>query len=182
MRFITRWLSDAAGLALALAAAILLMQAPAFTREYTAALLQVAEDSGRDIDQRKASARAFYGIAAEGEESFLAELRRVEPSNAATLGQSVERNRVLRAAYERIAGAPALERPVVAALDAASDETGYKHAVLRTLAQTYAVQADFTSGAALYGIAGLLLGSLLGQALRGLLGALARPLRRPARA
>src|SRR5918911_668511 len=114
MNFLGRWLSDA----LRLAVAIVLLQAPAFTREYTAALLQVAEDSGRDIEQRKVSARQHYGIPGDADDpAFLAALRPREPSNAETLALSLERHRVLRRAYERItAGAPLLQ-PVTAALD-----------------------------------------------------------------
>jgi hypothetical protein len=165
MTFLGRWLSDALRLAAALAGAIVLLQAPAFTREYMAALLQVAEDSGRDIEQRKVSARQHYGIPAEADDqAFLAALGQHEPSNAETLTLSMERNRALRGAYERITAQPVLLQPVVAAVDAAvRDEHGYKAAVLRTLAQTYAVQIDFRLASVIYGLAGLLTGSLLGQ-------------------
>ena len=39
------------------------MQAPAVTREYQAALLQLVRSSDQEIAQRKASAQWFYGIA-----------------------------------------------------------------------------------------------------------------------
>jgi hypothetical protein len=161
MGFLGRWLSDTLRLALALAGAILLMQAPALTREYAAALLQVTEDAQRDIEQREASARRFYGIAAPSGAPFVAALEPHEPSNAETLALSLDRTAVLRGAYDRIAAAPALLQPVVAALDALDDEHGYKAAVLHTLARTYAVQVSFGAAPLAYGIFGLFLGSLL---------------------
>jgi DUF2937 family protein len=165
MSFLGRWLSDALQLAAALAGAIILLQAPAFTREYTAALLQVAEDSGRDIEQRKVSARQHYGIPIEADDpAFLAALRPHEPSNAETLTLSMERHRILRGAYEQITARSPLLQPVAAAVDATlRDERGYKAAVLRTLAQTYAVQVNFGSSSVIYGLAGLFAGSLLGH-------------------
>ena len=57
MSLIRRWLSESISIALALLFAALAMQAPAFTREYAAALLQVAQDPRGDIQQRKASAK-----------------------------------------------------------------------------------------------------------------------------
>jgi uncharacterized iron-regulated membrane protein len=76
----------------------------------------------------------------------------------------MERNRVLRSAYEWITARPALLQPVTAAVDAVvRDEHGYKAAVLRTLVQTYAVQIDFHLASVIYGLVGLLAGSLLGQ-------------------
>jgi hypothetical protein len=165
MTFLGRWLSDALRFATALTGAIMLLQAPAFTREYTAALLQVAEDSGRDIEQRKLSARQHYGIPVDADDpTFLAALGQHEPSNAETLTLSMERNRVLRSAYERITARSALLQPFTAVVDAAvRDEHGYKAAVLRTLVQTYVVQIDFHLASVIYGLAGLFAGSLLGQ-------------------
>ncbi len=57
--FITRWLSDALRLGLPLAVGLAAMQVPALAHGYAAALLQVAEDARRDIEQRKASARRW---------------------------------------------------------------------------------------------------------------------------
>jgi len=163
MNLIRRWLSESISIALALLFAVLAMQAPAFTREYAAALLQVAQDARRDIEQRKASARQFYGIKAAGDEQFVVALQSFEPSNAETLALSLQRTQALQGAYDRIAGAPPLLRPVVAARDAFEDEHGYKATILRTLVGTYGAQLDFSIPAAAYGFVGLLTGSLLAQ-------------------
>jgi hypothetical protein len=161
MGFVGRWLSDTLRLALALAGAVVLMQAPALTREYAAALLQVTEDAQRDIEQREASARRFYGISAPSGAPFVAALTPFEPSNAETLALSLQRTAVLRGAFDRIAAAPTLLRPVVAAFDALDDEHGYKTAVLHTLAGTYAVQVSFGTASLAYALFGLFLGSLV---------------------
>lgn len=163
MNLIRRWLSESISIALALMFAVLAMQAPAFTREYAAALLQVAQDARRDIEQRKASARQFYGIKAAGDEQFVAALQSFEPSNAETLALSLQRTQTLQSAYDRVASASPLLRPLVAARDALEDEHGYKGTILRTLVGTYSAQLDFSMAAAAYGFVGLLTGSLLAQ-------------------
>jgi hypothetical protein len=185
MRFLGRWLSNSIDMAFALLFAILAMQAPAFTREYLSALLQVTQDSRRDIEQRKASAQTYYAIGPEDrdDDRFVAALRRFEPSNADTLALSLERTRTLRNAYDTIMQSDGLARPIVAARDAAFDDPlRYKEAVWRTLLGTYAVQLNFDLSAAVYGLAGLLTGSfvaeLLLSACRGVGSLLARPWRR----
>src|SRR5258708_32193029 len=97
-----RWLSESISIALALLFAVLAMQAPAFTREYPAALLQVAQDARRDIEQRKASARQFYGIKAAGDEQFVVALQSFRPSNAATLALSLQQTQSRQGAYDPI--------------------------------------------------------------------------------
>ena len=165
MRFISHWLANAINIALALLFAILAMQAPAFTHDYAAALLQVAQDSRRDIEQRKASARRFYSITAEGDDQVVAALRSLEPSNAETLALSLERTRSLQDAYEKIARTQPLLRPIRALSDAFDDERGYKAAVWRTLLGTYGPHIDFGTAAATYGLVGLLAGSFIAQLL-----------------
>ncbi len=49
--FVARWLSDALRLGLALALGLAAMQVPALAHGYAAALLQIAEDARRDIEQ-----------------------------------------------------------------------------------------------------------------------------------
>ena len=96
--FLAGWLLHSIRLAAALGLALVAMQAPAVTREYQAALLQLVRSSDQEIAQRKTSARRFYGIAAgEDEGRFLAQLRAVEPSNAETLAAAFDRQRSLRA-------------------------------------------------------------------------------------
>jgi hypothetical protein len=95
------WLLHAIRLAAALGMAIMVMQAPAVTREYQAALLQLMRSSGEDIAQRKASAQRFYGIPIENEESIVTRLRAVEPSNAETFAAALAREKSLRASYDR---------------------------------------------------------------------------------
>jgi Protein of unknown function (DUF2937) len=164
--FFGRWLSDALRIGLPLVLALATMQVPALAHGYAAALLQIAEDARRDIEQRKATARRFYRDAGDADETVIAALRRVEPSNAQALAASVERANALRAAHDRIQGAPPLLRPVTAVLDAAEDPTrGDKWAVLRTTLDTHAPQVVLSVAAATYGLVGLLLGSFLAELL-----------------
>jgi hypothetical protein len=183
--FVARWLSDALRLALPLALALAAMQVPALAHGYAAALLQIAEDARRDIEQRKASARQFYRAAGEADEAVIAALRAVEPANAQALAASVERARALRGAHDRIRAAAPLLRPVTALLDAAEDPRGDKWAVLRTALDTHAAQVALSAAAAAWGLAGLVLGSLLAELLVSAAGALAAARRgrraRPAR-
>jgi hypothetical protein len=165
MGFVGRWLSGSINMALALAFAVLAMQAPALTREYSSALLQVAQDSLRDIEQRKASARSFYPIKAETDDQFVVALRSFEPSNAETLALSLARSRALQSAYQRITSSRILLQPITALRDGLDDRNGYKAAIWRTLLPTYEVQVNFGTAAAVYGLAGLLLGSLIAQVL-----------------
>ena len=64
MSFLGRWFSDALSLALSLAGALVLMQAPALSHEYAAALAQVADAQTRDIGAREATARSYYRLEA----------------------------------------------------------------------------------------------------------------------
>ena len=76
MMFLASWLLHSIRLAAALGLALVAMQAPAVTREYQAALLQLVRSSDEEIAQRKASAERFYGIApGEDDGRFLAQLR-----------------------------------------------------------------------------------------------------------
>jgi hypothetical protein len=76
MMFLAGWLLHSIRLAAALGLALVAMQAPAVSREYQAALLQLVGSSDEEIAQRKASAERFYGIT-PGEDNgrFLAQLR-----------------------------------------------------------------------------------------------------------
>lgn len=174
MRFFARWLEDWLGLALALLAAVLTMQAPALTHEYASALLQVARDARHDIDQRMESARQFYAISATDDDGFIAALRAVEPSNAETLAASLGRTRHLQACYDRIAAARPLFQPIVAAWQAMRDDSGERAIIRRTLLETYVPSIGLNLAAAAYGLAGLLLGTLVSRALLSAGGGLAR--------
>ena len=103
-----------------------------------------------------------------GDDQFVAALQSFEPSNAETLALSVQRTQALQSAYDRIAGASPLLRPLVAVRDAFEDEHAYKATILRTLVGTYSAQLDFSIAAAAYGFAGLLIGSLLAQLVAAL--------------
>ena len=164
-RFVGRWLSDALRLGLSLSIALAAMQLPALAHDYAAALLQVAEDGRRDIAQREATARRFYPSAGDTDESVIAALRPVEPSNAQALAASVERTRALRAAYDRVEATAPLLRPVAAIADAVEDTQGDKRAVLWTALDTHAPQILISTASATYGIVGLVLGSLAAEAL-----------------
>jgi hypothetical protein len=163
MGFLGRWLSHSVSLAAALLLGILAMQAPAFTREYTAALMQVSADSRRDIDQRETSARQYYGITAEQDDDLVQALKAVEPSNAETLTRSLDRSRTIQGAYDVIVTSRPLFRPIVALRDGFHDPDGNKRAIWELTFKTYAVQIDFSADAIVYGIMGLMLGSLIAQ-------------------
>jgi len=160
------WLLHSIRLAAALGIALLAMQAPAVTREYQAALLQLVRSSGQEITQRKASVHRFYGIPpGEDEGRFLAQLRAVEPSNAETLAAALERERSLHGSYDRIEQAPDLLRPIVAAKDIAADEGGPRRQIAVTVFDSFTPQLDLSFAAAIYGLVGLFLGSLIGELL-----------------
>jgi len=166
MILLAGWLLYSIRLAAALGLAVLAMQAPAVTREYQAALLQLVRSSDQEIAEREASAQRFYGIApAEDEGRFLAQLRAVEPSNAETLAAALDRERSLRASYDRIEGSSDLLRPILAAKDVAGDEAGPRRQIAQTVFDSFAPQLDLSSAAAVYGLAGLFLGSLIGELL-----------------
>ena len=175
MRLITRWLSRGLGLGFALLCGVLAMQAPAFTDAYGTALLQVAADARRDIDQREDSARQYYGIAARADGDFVEALKSQEPSNAEALERSIAHAGRLRAAYDKIAQSPALLRPIAALTDAANDPEGDKAAIWRLSWQSFTPRIDLSFAAVVYGFAGLMLGSLLAELVAA---ALARATRR----
>ncbi len=169
MGFFARWVSDAIRLALALAFALLAMQIPALTHDYAVAVLQVAGDARRDIDQREASGRQFYHLTGDTDDAIIAQLRPVEPSNAQALAASVERVRILRATYDRINAASPLQQPVTAVLDLLADPKDYKGPVLWTTLDSYVPEVVISTSSAIYGLAGLCLGSLIGQVVTALL-------------
>ncbi len=177
--FVGRWLSDALRLGLPLVLALAAMQVPALAHGYSAALLQIAEDARRDIEQRKASARRFYRDAGDTDEAVIAALRAVEPANAQALAASVERARAFRAAHDRVESAPPLMRPVTVLLDMAEDPArADKWAVLRTALDTHAPQVVLSAAAAVYGLIGLVLGSFLAELLVSTVGAVSASARR----
>jgi len=157
------WLLHSVRVAAALGVAIVATQAPAVTREYQAALLQLVRSSGEDIAQRKASAQRFYGIPIENEERFIARLRAVEPSNAETLADAVEREKSLRGSYDRIERDAGLLRPITAARDVLNDDTSTRRQIAQTVFESFAPQLDLSFATAIYGLAGLFLGSLIGE-------------------
>jgi hypothetical protein len=165
-------------MSLSFAAALVLMQAPALTDAYMAALLQVASDARADIDQRIASARRHYGIAAESEREVIAALARNEPSNAETLLLSTERQAALRAAFDRLAATPALLRPSLVLADAAVDPGGYKRNVLRLVFASYVPSVPLSLAALVYAVLGVVLGSLVAHLFLALLRAKAGGVRR----
>lgn len=171
--FIARWLSDALRLGLPLAVGLAAMQLPALAHGYETALIQIAENARRDIEQRKAAARQFYRGTGDQDEAVITALRAVEPANAQALAASVERARALRAAHNRIQADPRLLRPLTAVLDLADDPNGDKWAVLRTTLDTHVAQVVLSVAAAAYGLSGLVLGSFVAELLVSITGALA---------
>jgi hypothetical protein len=163
--FIGRWTSDVTRLTLALVLAILIMQLPAVTNDYTSALLQVSNATRHDIDQREASARAYYHFDAIADQEVIKNLKPREPSNAASLEQSLQQLDTLKAAYNRITSAPALLQPPIALADVLSYRRSYKVQIFRTALMTHEVQIALTAAAAIYGLAGLMIGSFLAHIL-----------------
>jgi len=162
--FIGRWLSDCVHVSCMLAAALLAMQIPALTHAYLAGLVQVAEDGRRDVDRRENDARQYYHLAPDSDDqAVIVALRPVEPSNAATLVVSVARVNMFRNTYTQIIGSPSVSRPIVAVWDAVQHPETDKLAVLRTSIATYVPQIALDASSAVYGIAGLLLGGLIGH-------------------
>ena len=170
MGFMARWLSDAITLICAIGCAVLAMQLPALTRDYTNALMQVSQDARRDIDQREASARQYYHITDTSDAQVVAALKSVEPSNAVTLQESLDRAGILKAAYDRISETPPLLQPPAAVIDALRDQRGFRLTVLRTTIADYTPQIVLSLAAGIYGIFGLILGSFVAQALVSILG------------
>jgi hypothetical protein len=170
--FVGRWLSDALRIGASLAVGLAAMQLPAVAHQYGAALLQIAEDGRRDIEQRKASARHFYPTMGETDEDVITGLRPVEPSNAQALAASVERARVFRAAYDRLEATAPLMRPVTAAIDAVDNAQQDKQAVLWTALKTHVPEVLLSTAAAIYGLAGLVVGSFMAEVLLSAVGAL----------
>jgi hypothetical protein len=167
LRFIGRWLSDFLRLGLGLGIALGAMQLPALAEAYGAALLQVAEGARRDIDQRKQVAGQFYNWQGPTTDTAAVEaLRGPEPANAEGLAGSVAREAQLRAAHARLQARAPLLRPLDAAWDWFSGGGGMEtRAVLRLALDTHVPQVVLTLAGAIYGLAGLLLGLLLAQAL-----------------
>lgn len=169
-RFFGRWLSDFLRLGLGLGLAIAAMQLPALAAAYGTALVQVAEGTRRDIDQRKQVAGQFYRWDGPRSDSAAIEaLRGPEPANAEGLAGSVAREQTLRDAEARLRARPALLRPVQAAWDwsAGGEEV---RAVLRIALATHVPQVVLSLAGATYGLAGLLLGLLVANMLVSVVG------------
>lgn len=164
MHFLGRWFSDAFVLAVSLVAAALFMQIPAITHAYAAALLQLAQEGRRDIDQRENVARDFYHLGGD-ETALIDALRSHEPANAAALTQSIASSQGFQTSYDRIAAAPPLTQPVTAALDVTGNSAGTRWKVLRTTLASYAPEIILTLSGAIYALIGLILGSFLAQLL-----------------
>lgn len=162
--FIGRWLGDSIRLGLALSLALLAMQLPGLANAYHAGLLQAAEATARDIAAREQVARDYYRLPESTTGPALVEaLRQPEPANAEGLRNSAEREGLLRETHARIAAMPELLRPVTTIWDALVGERGEKAAILRTAWNSYVPQLLISGAAAVYGLAGLMLGLLLAQ-------------------
>lgn len=165
-RFVAHWLADAVRLLCMLAGGLLAMQVPAITHEYAVALLQVAQDARRDIDQRTADARRYYRLAPDADEQAVIQaLRPVEPSNAAMLSASVSRAAALAGTHAAITATTPLLQPMAAVWDMIRSPAPDKLAVAQTTVETYVPQVMLQTSAAIYGVAGLMLGGLVGHGL-----------------
>ena len=166
MYFLGRWLSDALRVAVMLAGGLLLMQAPALSHDYAAALRQVTEAQDRDIAAREATARRFYpDLLAASETELLAALGSREPSNAAGLEQSRASNGALVAALDRIGQSPPFLRPVAAVWDLVIAPDAGKRAVAGQAVQSFVPAVQLSAAALAWALVGLVLGSFLAQLL-----------------
>ena len=165
MTFLGRWLSDALRLALSLAGALLLMQAPALSHDYGAALRQVADAQGRDIAGREATARNYYDLPSAPEAELLTTLRAREPSNAAGLDQSRTEAAALDTAITRIDQSPPLLAPLIALWDLATAPDAGKRAVAEQAVRAFAPALQLSTAALVWALAGVVLGSFLAQLL-----------------
>ncbi|HUN42238.1 MAG TPA: DUF2937 family protein [Acetobacteraceae bacterium] len=173
MRFLGRWVADCLELTFMLAGAVLFMQIPAVTHQYVVALQQVAQAARRDIDQREADARSYYHLPPNADDAaVIAALQSREPSNAEGLQESVARASVFADTAAQIDAASPLSQPIAAVLDASRRPDQDKLTVLRTCLETYEPQLTLGLAAVIYGIAGLLVGGLLGHTVSALPGVL----------
>ena len=163
MGFLGRWFASTLSLGLGLVTAVLAMQVPALTHEYATALLQVARALDHDAVERIASARERYSIAATREDEVVDALRAVEPSNAETLAASRQRARRLQVDHDAIMAAGPLTQPLTALWQVLREESADRTILYRTLGETYDPQISLTLAAVVYGLAGLLLGTLFAQ-------------------
>jgi len=164
--FFAAWLLHSIRLAAALAIALLAMQAPgdhARVSGGTAAARAQLRPGNRPAEGLGAT---LLRIAPEEDEGrFLTQLRAVEPSNAETLSAALERERTLQASYDRIEHSPDLLRPTIAAKDVAAEDGGSRRQIAQTALHSFAPQLDLSFAAAVYGLGGLFLGSLIGELL-----------------
>lgn len=168
MGLLRRWLSHSLALASALLFAVLAMQAPALTHDYMAALLQIERELQQDIDQRVATARRVYAIAAADENGVAAALTSLEPANAESLARSIARARRLDATYRALSATTPVARPIVAFGDALAAEGQDRSQIWNTLFATFDPQISLTFDAGLYALLGLLFGTLVAQLLLAL--------------
>ena len=166
MYFLGRWLSDALCIALSLAGALLLMQAPALSHDYAAALHQVADAGSRDIAAREATARSYYSdLQTASESDLLAALVAREPSNAAGLEQSRAQTAALLAALDRIDQSAPLLRPLIAAWDLATAPDEGKRAIAEQAVRSFVPAVKLSAAASVWALIGVVVGSFLAQLL-----------------
>jgi hypothetical protein len=181
MGVLARFLSNTIILTGTLGAALVTMQAPTVTSDYLAALQQIAGEARQNADQLLAAARRQYRIAATAEDDVLQAVRKSEPAAAERLTEAIGRARALRDDHERIATAPPLLRPLLAAWDVVRDASGHQRAIAEIVIERSTPALHLDPASSLYAVAGVLLGSLVVHLLLGALSLLARifrPLRR----
>lgn len=165
MNFLGRWFSDALSLALSLAGALVLMQAPALSHEYAAALTQVADAQSRDIAAREATARSYYKLESAPGEELMSTLRDREPSNYAGLVQSQAEAEAIGDAVVRIGRSPSLIQPLVAAWDLATVPEAGKEAVAGQAMRSFVPALQLSVAGLVWALAGVVLGSFVAQLL-----------------
>ena len=163
MGFLGRWFSDALSLALSLACAVVLMQAPALSHEYAAALTQVADAQDRDISARETTARGYYRLEAASVDQLLSTLREREPSNFAGLVQSRREAASVRAASDRVSQSSSLVQPLVAVWDLTTAPAPGKRAVAEQAVRAFSPALQLSAGGLAWALAGVVLGSLVAQ-------------------
>jgi len=167
-----------------LGAALAAMQAPTVTRDYVAALDEIAAAARQDCQSAsRRRAPAITDRRDRGRPTFSRRCGKSEARGRRAAGRALERASALRADHERIATAPPLRRPLLAAWDVARDASGHQRAVAEIVVERSTPALHLDPASSLYAVAGVLLGSLVVQLLLGALGLVSRafrPLRRRA--
>lgn len=160
MNFFTKWITDFAKIFLALAFAIVFMQAPAFTNQYLTVIQEIIRESRKDIELRKEVAIRFYRLPREDKE-FLEKLQEREPANAEGLRISIEYNNTLNNILQEIKSYNSLVQPFIMIKYNLANNQERSYELFNSLYEKYEVQTVFNKTSAIYASIGLFIGLLM---------------------